>query len=83
MWYDASLCSHSVCMTLFTDGGRQRVCKWCGERYRPRVEDQKFCGRWCRLEAKKSEARAARSVWRKAGRPTEEQLQNVKLAKAS
>ena len=44
---------------LFTDGGAKRVCKWCGERYRPRVEDQRYCGRCCRMQAKAAEGRAA------------------------
>lgn len=66
-------------MSLFTDGGAKRVCKWCGERYRPRVEEQVYCGRWCRMQAKAAEGRAARRVWRDAGRPSEEQLQNERV----
>ena len=60
---------------LFTDGGAKRLCKYCGERYRPRVEEQVYCGRWCRMQAKAAEGRAARRVWRRAGRPSEQQLE--------
>jgi hypothetical protein len=62
-------------MTLFTDGGAKRVCRWCGERYRPLVPDQVYCRRHCRLEGKKADGRAARKVWREAGRPTERELE--------
>ena len=62
-------------MTLFTDGGVKRVCKQCRERYRPRVEDQVYCGRECRMQAKAAEARAQRMLWRKAGRPSETELE--------
>jgi hypothetical protein len=64
-------------MTLFTDGGARRVCEWCSRSYRPRVEGQRFCGRYCRLEEKKMEGRAARTVWRRAGRPSEAELEKV------
>jgi hypothetical protein len=62
---------------LFTDGGAKRICQYCRERYRPRVEDQRYCGRWCRMQAKAAEGRAARSVWRRAGRPSEAELENA------
>ena len=48
---------------------RPRNCAHCGARYRPRVPDQRYCRRWCRAQAKAAEGRAARWVWRKAGRP--------------
>jgi hypothetical protein len=65
-------------MTLFTDGQTKRRCRYCGESFRPRVPDQVFCRRWCRHEGKKADGRVARSLWRAAGRPTEQQqLENA------
>jgi hypothetical protein len=60
---------------LFIDGRVKRPCKYCGESFRPRVADQIYCRRWCRLHDKASQGRAARRVWRQAGRPTLEQLE--------
>lgn len=56
-------------MSLFTDGQRKRECSWCGQRFRPRVPDQKWCRATCRSQAKAAEGRAARRVWWRAGRP--------------
>jgi hypothetical protein len=64
----------------FTDGGARRRCRYCGESFRPRLPEQVFCRRWCRLEGKKSEARAARRVWRAAGRPSEQELLREKAS---
>jgi hypothetical protein len=50
---------------------RKRECEWCGQRYRPRVPDQRYCRAWCRARAKAAEGRAARRVWWQAGRPME------------
>jgi hypothetical protein len=47
----------------------ERECEWCGEMYRPRVPDQRFCGMECRNAGKAAEGRAARKVWFDAGRP--------------
>jgi hypothetical protein len=47
----------------------ERECEWCGEMYRPRVPDQRFCGIECRLQGKAAEGRAARRAWWKEGRP--------------
>jgi hypothetical protein len=50
---------------------RIRHCENCDGKFRPRVPDQRYCRRWCRLEAKAAEGRAARRVWWAAGRPME------------
>jgi len=50
---------------------RKRPCDHCGEMFRPRYPTQRFCRRWCRLQGKAAEARAARRTWWKAGRPME------------
>jgi len=47
----------------------ERECEWCGQFYRPRVPDQRFCGMECRQEGKAAEGRAARRPWWRAGRP--------------
>jgi hypothetical protein len=44
-------------------------CEWCGQMYRPRVPDQRFCGMECRLQGKAAEGRAARRSWWAQGRP--------------
>lgn len=46
-----------------------RECEWCGERYRPRVPDQRFCRPWCRQQAKAKEGRDARRAWWSLDRP--------------
>jgi len=58
---------------------RPRYCEFCGAKYRPRVDSQRYCRRWCRLKAKAAEGRAARRVWWRAGRPmmVEEEHVNV------
>ena len=48
---------------------RPRHCDYCGAKYRPRVDSQRYCRRWCRDQAKAAEGRAARRVWSEAGRP--------------
>lgn len=53
---------------LLTDN-RPRQCDYCHAKFRPRVDAQRYCRRWCRLQAKAAEARAARRVWVSAGRP--------------
>jgi hypothetical protein len=47
----------------------ERDCEWCGQMYRPRVPDQRFCGMECRAEGKAAEGRAARRSWWAQGRP--------------
>jgi hypothetical protein len=56
-------------MSLFTDGRAKRACLWCGRKYLPYVPDQKYCGPYCRNKAKALEAKSARRVWWRAGRP--------------
>ena len=46
-----------------------RICDYCSAKYRPRVDSQRYCRRWCRLQAHAAEARAARRLWSEAGRP--------------
>jgi len=59
-----------VClMNLFFDGRVKRVCEWCGQRYLPHVADQRFCSPYCRNKIKALEAKSARRVWWRAGRP--------------
>jgi hypothetical protein len=48
---------------------RPRFCDHCGAKFRPRVDAQRYCRRWCRAQAKAAEGRAARRVWWQAGRP--------------
>ena len=48
---------------LFTDGRVKRQCQVCGSPYRPHVADQRFCGGYCRAEARRREAKSARRVW--------------------
>jgi hypothetical protein len=62
----------------FTDGRVKRECKWCGQAFRPRVPDQRYCRLWCRTEAKAAEGRAARRVWWQAGRPKMDQFEDAK-----
>jgi hypothetical protein len=50
-----------------------RLCEYCGARYRPRYPTQKWCRRWCRMQAKAAEGRAARRTWFEAGRPLPEE----------
>jgi hypothetical protein len=50
----------------------ERECETCGQMYRPRVEDQRFCSLWCRQEMKAAEGRAARRAWWELGRPMKE-----------
>jgi hypothetical protein len=59
----------------------ERECEWCRDLYRPRVPDQRFCCLSCRQEMKAAEGRAARRVWRAAGRPMIE-LTPVRLEEA-
>jgi hypothetical protein len=47
----------------------ERECEWCGQLYRPRVLDQRFCGMECRNEGKAAEGRSARRSWWAQGRP--------------
>ena len=54
---------------LFSDGRCKRECVYCGKAFRPRVPDQRYCRPSCRAEAKAAEGRAARRLWREAGRP--------------
>jgi hypothetical protein len=56
-------------MNLFIDGRVKRQCDWCGQSYRPHVPDQRYCGPYCRNKAKALEAKSARRVWWRAGRP--------------
>jgi hypothetical protein len=53
----------------FTDGRVLRECTQCGQRYRPRVPDQKYCSPYCNAEGKKRDAKSARRVWVREGRP--------------
>lgn len=53
---------------LFTDGRAPRACAYCGERFVPRVPDQRVCRAWCRAALKRLEARSARRVWDRDGR---------------
>jgi len=46
-----------------------RECEWCGQTYRPRVPDQRFCGIECRNAGKAAEGRSARRAWWRDGRP--------------
>jgi len=55
----------------------ERVCEWCREMYRPRVEDQRFCCLACRHEMKAAEGRAARRAWWREGRPMIEDAKKV------
>lgn len=48
---------------------RPRHCEHCHAKFRPRVDSQRYCRRWCRAQAKAAEGRAARRVWWTAGRP--------------
>ena len=54
---------------LFTDGRVKRRCEVCNSPYRPHVADQRFCGGYCRAEARRREAKSARRVWIREGRP--------------
>lgn len=54
----------------------RRNCDYCGQFFRPKVDAQRYCGQWCRMNAKAAEGRAARRVWRRAGRPMEDELPN-------
>jgi hypothetical protein len=45
------------------------VCRECHESFLPRVAGQAFCSRSCRRISKANETRAARELWRRAGRP--------------
>jgi hypothetical protein len=53
----------------FSQMGVKRLCFWCGQKYLPHVPDQKYCGPYCRNKAKALEAKSARRVWWRAGRP--------------
>jgi len=55
-----------------------RYCNHCGKPLRGRY-GQRSCTAECRLAGNASEARAQRMLWRQAGKPSEEQLQNEKL----
>jgi hypothetical protein len=46
-----------------------RYCAHCGQRFRQRHPDQKFCRRWCRLQHHAAEGRSARRLWWREGRP--------------
>jgi hypothetical protein len=54
---------------LFHDGRVKRPCAYCGQFFRPRVADQKWCRPWCKARAKAHEGRSARRAWWAAGRP--------------
>jgi hypothetical protein len=62
---------------------RPRNCAYSGAKYRPKVDDQRFCRRWCRMQGKAAEGRAARRVWWRAGRPMVEEEQAEQEREAS
>jgi rubredoxin len=46
------------------------ICENCGLEYEPHYPSaQRWCGEFCRSEFRNAEARAARKVWRMAGKP--------------
>jgi hypothetical protein len=51
----------------------ERECEWCGEPYRPRVPDQRFCRLSCRQQTKAKEGRDARRAWWSLDRPNFEE----------
>lgn len=54
---------------LFSDGRVKRRCEVCNQTYRPHVADQRWCSPFCRMEARRREAKSARRIWASAGRP--------------
>ena len=54
---------------LFHDGKVKRQCQVCGMAYRPHVADQRFCGAFCRNKFRNLEAKSARRIWMREGRP--------------
>ena len=56
----------------------RRACENCGTPFRPRVNDQRFCRRWCRLQRKAAEGRAARRCGgRQGGRCQQKGTENM------
>jgi hypothetical protein len=53
---------------------QKKPCEYCGQVFRPRIEDQRFCRRWCRKQAMAIEGRAARRSWDDQGRPIDETI---------
>jgi hypothetical protein len=48
---------------------------WCHEQFIPNRADQSYCNLKCSNKAKAAEAKAARLVWWKVGRPTLRELE--------
>jgi hypothetical protein len=62
---------------------RPRHCEFCNASYRPKVDSQRFCRKWCRKQALALEGRAARRAWWRAGKPIEpETREEFKRAQA-
>ena len=52
-----------------------KECMWCHEQFIPNRVDQSYCNLKCSNKAKAAEAKAARLVWWKVGRPTLRELE--------
>jgi hypothetical protein len=55
------------------------ICENCNEPYWPTYPYQRFCNQFCREEFKNAELRAARRLWRQAGRPSLEKVVEQEL----
>jgi hypothetical protein len=49
-------------------------CQFCGAEFIPKVSWQTHCSPACRIEEKKTSARAARRLWQAAGKPSEDEV---------
>jgi hypothetical protein len=59
-----------------------KECKFCGEQFMPDRAAQNYCNRECWHKAKAAEAKAARRVWWRVGRPTLRELEEAGIDSA-
>jgi hypothetical protein len=59
-----------------------KTCNFCGEQFIPDRAAQNYCNRECWHKAKAEEAKAARRVWWKVGRPTLRELEEAGIDSA-